>query len=46
MTKSRRELSTLILPADIKETLLADVREFLASENWYKEAGIPHRRGE
>ncbi|KAJ7610657.1 P-loop containing nucleoside triphosphate hydrolase protein [Mycena polygramma] len=45
VTKSRRELTTLILPADIKETILADAREFLASEHWYNEAGIPHRRG-
>ncbi|KAJ6559818.1 P-loop containing nucleoside triphosphate hydrolase protein [Mycena capillaripes] len=46
VTKSRRELSTLILPTDIKETILADAREFLASETWYNDAGIPHRRGE
>ncbi|KAJ7094211.1 hypothetical protein C8R44DRAFT_684782 [Mycena epipterygia] len=45
VTKSRRALSTLILPSDIKETILADAREFLASETWYNMAGIPHRRG-
>ncbi|KAJ7479279.1 hypothetical protein FB451DRAFT_1131411 [Mycena latifolia] len=45
VTKSRRALSTLILPKDIKETVLADARDFLASENWYNMAGIPHRRG-
>ncbi|KAJ7764118.1 P-loop containing nucleoside triphosphate hydrolase protein [Mycena maculata] len=44
VTKSRRALSTLILPADIKEMILADAREFLESENWYNMAGIPHRR--
>ncbi|KAJ6559814.1 P-loop containing nucleoside triphosphate hydrolase protein [Mycena capillaripes] len=44
VTKSRRELSTLILPTDIKENILADAREFLASETWYNDAGIPHRR--
>ncbi|KAJ7775582.1 P-loop containing nucleoside triphosphate hydrolase protein [Mycena metata] len=43
--KSRRALSTLILPADTKETILADAREFLASAKWYNMAGIPHRRG-
>ncbi|KAJ7236677.1 hypothetical protein C8J57DRAFT_1529977 [Mycena rebaudengoi] len=31
VTKSRRALSTLILPSQIKETLLADAQEFLAS---------------
>ncbi|KAJ7473600.1 P-loop containing nucleoside triphosphate hydrolase protein [Mycena galericulata] len=45
VTKSRRALSTLVLPADIKETILADAQEFLASEKWYNMAGIPHRRG-
>ncbi|KAJ7772362.1 P-loop containing nucleoside triphosphate hydrolase protein [Mycena metata] len=45
ITKSRRALSTLILPLDIKEMILADAREFLESENWYNQAGIPHRRG-
>ncbi|KAJ6592399.1 P-loop containing nucleoside triphosphate hydrolase protein [Mycena capillaripes] len=45
VTKSRRALSTLILPTDIKEMILADAKEFLASEKWYNMAGIPHRRG-
>ncbi|KAK7023348.1 p-loop containing nucleoside triphosphate hydrolase protein [Favolaschia claudopus] len=44
VTKSRRDLSTLILPSDIKETILTDAQEFLASEKWYNMAGIPHRR--
>ena len=38
-------MSTLILPSDVKEMLLKDAREFLDSEAWYNEAGIPHRRG-
>ena len=45
MTKSRRSLSTLILRDDIKENLLADLREFLDSEEWYTLVGVPHRRG-
>ncbi|KAK7045086.1 p-loop containing nucleoside triphosphate hydrolase protein [Favolaschia claudopus] len=45
ITKSRRALSTLILPTDIKETIVADAKQFLESEEWYTEAGIPHRRG-
>lgn len=45
MTKARRSLSTLILRNGIKENLLADVREFLDSEEWYTLLGIPHRRG-
>ncbi|KAJ7899269.1 hypothetical protein B0H14DRAFT_3543654 [Mycena olivaceomarginata] len=45
ITKSWRALSTLILPTDIKETIVADARQFLESEEWYNQAGIPHRRG-
>jgi chaperone BCS1 len=35
VTKNRRAFSTLILPNGIKELLLADAKEFLASEEWY-----------
>ncbi|KAF7342731.1 p-loop containing nucleoside triphosphate hydrolase protein [Mycena sanguinolenta] len=45
ITKSRRALSTLILPTGIRETIVADARQFLESEEWYSQAGIPHRRG-
>ncbi|KAJ7036357.1 P-loop containing nucleoside triphosphate hydrolase protein [Mycena alexandri] len=45
VTKNRRAFSTLILPGGIKELILADAREFLASEEWYTFAGVPHRRG-
>ncbi|KAF7317504.1 p-loop containing nucleoside triphosphate hydrolase protein [Mycena kentingensis (nom. inval.)] len=45
VSKSRRPMSTLILPTDVKEMILQDAREFLASERWYNQAGIPHRRG-
>ncbi|KAJ7208849.1 P-loop containing nucleoside triphosphate hydrolase protein [Mycena pura] len=45
VSKSRRPMSTLILPTDVKEMILADAREFLESEKWYNQAGIPHRRG-
>ncbi|KAK7038512.1 p-loop containing nucleoside triphosphate hydrolase protein [Favolaschia claudopus] len=44
VSRSRRAFSTLILPSTIKEMILADAKEFLASERWYKLAGIPHRR--
>ena len=32
-------------PLDQAEALLADAREFLESERWYTERGIPYRRG-
>ncbi|KAF8183323.1 P-loop containing nucleoside triphosphate hydrolase protein [Mycena galopus ATCC 62051] len=45
VTKNRRAFSTLILPNGIKELILEDAKEFLASEEWYTFAGVPHRRG-
>ncbi|KAJ6471240.1 P-loop containing nucleoside triphosphate hydrolase protein [Mycena vitilis] len=45
VTKNRRAFATLILPDGVKELLLADAKEFLASEEWYTFAGVPHRRG-
>ncbi|KAJ7747503.1 hypothetical protein B0H16DRAFT_1461992 [Mycena metata] len=46
VTKNRPAFSTLILPGGITELILADAREFLASEEWYTFAGVPHRRAE
>jgi len=46
-----RSISSVVLPrcpyagVDQAEALLDDVREFLASEMWYTERGIPYRRG-
>lgn len=46
-----RSISSVVLPRcpytglDQGEALLEDVREFLASELWYTERGIPYRRG-
>ncbi|KAF8217476.1 P-loop containing nucleoside triphosphate hydrolase protein [Mycena galopus ATCC 62051] len=45
VSKSRRSFSTLVLQDGIKETLLADMRDFLDNERWYAFAGVPHRRG-
>ncbi|KAJ7039312.1 P-loop containing nucleoside triphosphate hydrolase protein [Mycena alexandri] len=43
--KMRRPLSSIILPEGVVDSLVADAQEFLGTENWYIEAGIPHRRG-
>ncbi|KAJ7643186.1 P-loop containing nucleoside triphosphate hydrolase protein [Mycena rosella] len=43
--KIRRPLSSIILPPGVIDTLMQDATEFLETENWYIEAGIPHRRG-
>ncbi|KZV88767.1 P-loop containing nucleoside triphosphate hydrolase protein [Exidia glandulosa HHB12029] len=43
--KPLRPLEGLILPRGVKEMLLTDTREFIASAEWYKRAGVPYRRG-
>jgi len=43
--KQRRPLSSIILQEGIIQSLIADAREFIATEDWYTAAGIPHRRG-
>ncbi|KAG6918725.1 hypothetical protein DXG01_012210 [Tephrocybe rancida] len=43
--KARRPLSSIILNEGVIESLIKDAQEFIASEEWYVEAGIPHRRG-
>nr|KAJ3407902.1 hypothetical protein HK105_003275 [Polyrhizophydium stewartii] len=43
--KAIRPLHTLILDDGVAERVIADAREFLASEAWYYERGIPYRRG-
>ncbi|KAJ6462245.1 P-loop containing nucleoside triphosphate hydrolase protein [Mycena vitilis] len=43
--KIRRPLSSIILQDGVVEGLVRDAKEFLATEDWYVEAGIPHRRG-
>lgn len=43
--KQRRPLSSIILQEGVIQSLVADAREFIATEDWYTAAGIPHRRG-
>ncbi|KZT39200.1 P-loop containing nucleoside triphosphate hydrolase protein [Sistotremastrum suecicum HHB10207 ss-3] len=45
VTKYRRPLDSLIIEESTKTTLLDDVKEFLGSESWYIDRGIPYRRG-
>lgn len=40
-----RPLSSVLLPPGQAEAILADCRDFLASEAWYAHRGIPYRRG-
>ena len=43
--KARRPLSSIILLEGVIKSLVQDVEEFMASEEWYLDAGIPYRRG-
>ena len=40
-----RPLDTVVLNEGIAERLAEDCKKFLTSGNWYKQRGIPHRRG-
>ncbi|KAJ8518236.1 hypothetical protein ONZ45_g4674 [Pleurotus djamor] len=44
-SKVRRPLSSVILPQGELQSLLSDAQDFLNSDDWYVEAGIPYRRG-
>jgi chaperone BCS1 len=43
--KKKRSLETVILDEGVKDKLLKDVNDFLATEEWYLDRGIPYRRG-
>lgn len=38
-------MSSIVLDPGVKEMLLDDTRDFLRSEKWYADRGIPFRRG-
>lgn len=43
--RRKRPLESVILDKGVKERILADVTDFLASGKWYYDRGIPYRRG-
>jgi mitochondrial chaperone BCS1 len=43
--RRKRPLESVILDAGVKERIVADVQDFLASAKWYYDRGIPYRRG-
>lgn len=40
-----RSFESIILPNGRIDAIMADIREFLDKEAWYRERGIPYRRG-
>ncbi|KAI9032894.1 mitochondrial chaperone BCS1 [Phycomyces nitens] len=44
-SRPKRPLSTIVIPPYLKTKLVQDAKEFLVSEKWYSDRGIPYRRG-
>ncbi|KAL1914839.1 uncharacterized protein VTP21DRAFT_7931 [Calcarisporiella thermophila] len=42
---AKRPMDSVILDPNVKEYVIKDARNFLDSEEWYAERGIPYRRG-
>jgi mitochondrial chaperone BCS1 len=43
--QENRPLDSLVLRDGVAEGIVADLEAFLSSASWYREMGIPHRRG-
>ncbi|KAH9930264.1 P-loop containing nucleoside triphosphate hydrolase protein [Fomitopsis serialis] len=43
--RQKRPMSSIVLEPGVKDMILADCQDFLCSEEWYAERGIPFRRG-
>ncbi|KAF8487052.1 P-loop containing nucleoside triphosphate hydrolase protein [Russula ochroleuca] len=44
-SRHKRPLSSIVLNPGVKEMLVSDAKDFLKSEKWYADRGIPFRRG-
>lgn len=43
--RRKRPLGSVVLDEGVKEGIVADVKDFIARQEWYAERGIPYRRG-
>ena len=43
--RTRRPISSVVLDGTIANDVLADVKDFITSSGWYRQRGIPYRRG-
>ncbi|RMZ76462.1 hypothetical protein DV737_g4814, partial [Chaetothyriales sp. CBS 132003] len=43
--RQKRPLESVILDKGVKERIVADIHDFMGSEKWYADRGIPYRRG-
>lgn len=44
-SRQKRPMESIVLEANVKDMIVADCKDFIASEDWYAERGIPYRRG-
>ncbi|KAF8736398.1 P-loop containing nucleoside triphosphate hydrolase protein, partial [Rhizoctonia solani] len=44
-SRAKRPMQSIVLDPSIKNMIMEDAKDFMASENWYSERGIPFRRG-
>lgn len=43
--RNRRPISSVVLDQGVAEGIVSDVKEFVSSVSWYRDRGIPYRRG-
>jgi len=43
--RAKRPLTSVVLDQAVSEKLVGDVQDFIESPGWYRERGIPYRRG-
>ncbi|KAG8777049.1 hypothetical protein FRC12_000564 [Ceratobasidium sp. 428] len=44
-SRSKRPMSSIVLDTEIKDMIMEDAKDFMSSETWYADRGIPFRRG-
>ncbi|KAG9103524.1 hypothetical protein FRC07_009972, partial [Ceratobasidium sp. 392] len=44
-SRSKRPMSSIVLDPEIKDMIMEDAKDFMSSESWYADRGIPFRRG-
>ena len=43
--RKKRPLASVVLDEGVKESVVADVKDFMSRQQWYVDRGIPYRRG-
>lgn len=43
-TKKARKLESVVFEKEFIDSILSDIEEFISSEEWYQEMGIPYKR--